>query len=502
MKRFLVVVLLLSACSLPGTQNQSPTPNNSNDSLEFFYEQEVSWRTCRGVFECAKVRVPLDYNKLDGDVIELSVMRKLTTGTRLGAIFTNPGGPGGSGIQYLESYSYAFTSKLQKSFDLVSWDPRGVNESAPVDCLTDAELDEFVASEPTPDDAAEIAEFKRAVVEFQQGCVEKSGDILSHISTTETVKDLDILRAVVGEEKLNYIGKSYGTVIGAHYARMFPDRVGRFVLDGAVDAEIGSQQLALGQAQGFDDALKRFASYCFDLITRCDLGVSERLIMSNIMDLLRTLDREPLPTNDPDRPLTESLGWVSVYGPLYAPGFGWDWLITGLEDAYAGDGSTLLEIADWINSRNSNGTYSDNSTEAYWAITCLDNGPSTDFPDSFESYFKAQSPYFGRALAWSEAGCFNWPVSGQRLVKDVSAEGAPPIIVIGTTHDPATPDSWAKALAKQLGVGIYVNFNGDGHTAYVSGSTCINQIVDNFLLQGTVPADGTVCQPNNPLVDE
>jgi hypothetical protein len=224
------------------------------------------------------------------------------------------------------------------------------------------------------------------------------------------------------------------------------------------------------------------------------------MIMKNVMDLLDNLDREPLTTNDPNRPLTESLGWVSVYGPLYAPSFGWDWLISGLEDAYREDGSTLLEIADWIMSRNSDGTYSDNSTEAYWSITCLDNGPTTVLPDVFEAEFITKSPYFGRALAWSEAGCFNWPVEGESISKNVSAVGAPPIIVIGTTHDPATPDVWARSLAKQLGVGIYVNFNGDGHTAYMSGSKCINTIVDTFIMEGVLPQDGTICQPNNPLV--
>ncbi len=498
MKRLIALLLVLSACSFQEVA-ESPSPTFT-ESLEGYYDQEVMWEECRGIFECADVVVPLDYNNLAKGTLSLSVMRKVAEGNSLGAIFTNPGGPGGSGIQYLESYSYAFSRTLQKNYDLVSWDPRGVNESAPVNCLGDSDLDIYGASEPTPDDDREIQTFKNLTLEFSQGCLENSGEILAHISTTETVKDLDILRAVLDQETLNYIGKSYGTLIGAHYAHMFPDRVGRLVLDGAVDASLTTRELALGQAIGFDDALGRFAQYCFDLESSCDLGNSERMIMTNIMDLLDNLDREPLTTNDPNRPLTESLGWVSVYGPLYAPSFGWDWLISGLEDAYREDGSTLLEIADWIMSRNSDGTYSDNSTEAYWSITCLDNGPTTVLPDTFEAEFIAKSPYFGRALAWSEAGCFNWPVEGEAISKNVNAVGAPPIIVIGTTHDPATPDVWARNLAKQLGVGIYVNFNGDGHTAYMSGSKCINTIVDEFVMKGVLPQDGTICQPNNPLV--
>ncbi|MGA0857492.1 MAG: alpha/beta hydrolase, partial [Candidatus Nanopelagicales bacterium] len=163
-------------------------------------------------------------------------------------------------------------------------------------------------------------------------------------------------------------------------------------------------------------------------------------------------------------------------------------------------GTNLLEIADWISSRNSNGTYSDNSTEAYWSITCLDNGPTTELPNTFEKDFISKSPYFGRALAWSEAGCLNWPVIGEKLSKSITASGAPPILVIGTTHDPATPDSWARSLAEQLSVGIYVNFNGDGHTAYMSGSKCINTLVDEFILNDVIPEVGTSCEPNNPLV--
>lgn len=498
MKHLVVLLALLSGCSLQDS-SQHPSPSQSK-TLESFYAQEISWTDCRGVFECAKVEVPLDYNNLNGDTISLSVMRKPAEQDSLGAIFTNPGGPGGSGIQYLEAYSFAFSRTLQKNFDLVSWDPRGVNESSGVDCLSDANLDVYGASEPTPDDASEIQAFKNLILDFSDGCLEKSGEILSHVSTTESVKDLDILRAVLKQKKLHYIGKSYGTLIGSLYAHMFPEYVGRFVLDGAVDASLSTRDLALGQAIGFDDALLRFARYCFDLDTSCDLGNSERMIIKNIMDLLKDLDREPLQTNDSKRPLTESLGWVAVYGPLYAPSFGWDWLITGLEEAYQGDGSNLLEIADWIMSRNTDGTYSDNSTEAYWAITCLDNGPTTELPTAFEADFIAKSPYFGRALAWSEAGCFNWPVTGERISKDVRANGAPPIIVIGTTHDPATRDIWAQALAKQLGVGVYVNFNGDGHTAYMSGSSCINSLVDNFFVKSILPNDGTSCQPNNPLI--
>lgn len=498
MKYLLVLLLLLSACSMQNS-SESPSPSQSL-TLESFYEQEITWTKCRGVFECTEVLVPLDYNNLNGKNIALSVMRKHAEGDSLGAIFTNPGGPGGSGIQYLESYSYAFSRTLQKNFDLVSWDPRGVNESSGVDCLSDSDLDTYGASEPTPDDPGEIEAFKTLTLDFSEGCLENSTEILSHISTTETVKDLDILRAVLQQEKLNYIGKSYGTLVGSLYAHMFPNFVGRFVLDGAVDARLSTRELALGQAIGFDAALVRFARYCFELESSCDLGNSERVIIKNIMDFLQNLDREALPTNNPNRPLTESLGWVSVYGPLYAPSFGWDWLISGLEEAYQGDGTNLLEIADWIMSRNTDGTYSDNSTEAYWAITCLDNGPTTVLPDTFEADFMKKSPYFGRALAWSEAGCFNWPVTGERISKDVSAIGAPPIIVIGTTHDPATPDAWARALAEQLGVGVYVNFNGDGHTAYMSGSRCINSLVDEFILNGTVPKTGTICQPNNTFV--
>lgn len=502
-KRFFaaLTVVLLAACTAPST---SPSSTLSLDgSLDVFYNQTLNWQDCRDVFECTKLVVPLDYADLTGDTIEISVMRHKTeqSSKRIGSLVINPGGPGGSGVDYVESYDTLFTDAIIETYDIVGFDPRGVNESAPIECLSAAELDVYLASEPTPDTPAEVAAFFAEGKAADAKCFEKSGKVISHVSTVETVKDLDILRAALGEDKLDYLGKSYGTQIGAVYAAMFSDKVGRFVLDGAVDMQLTSAELSLGQAKAFELALKRFATYCVESAVVCDLGNTPQAVVAKIQKFINSLDQKPLKTDDRDRMLTESLGWSAIIGPMYMPDGGWDWLIEGLSNAFKGDGTGLLDIADWINGRNFDGTYLDNSTAAFTAISCLDYGKTGAAPQELLEKFEAEAPFFGRVLAWSEGGCADWKASGELLPRDVSAPDAPAIVVIGTTYDPATPNEWAVALAKQLKVGVYLNFNGDGHTAYLSGSECVDNAVDAFWINGTVPAAGTVCQPDFPFVE-
>ena len=482
--------LLLSGCGFAsGPQYQS---------ISDFYEQDLVWRGCEESFKCTELTVPLDYKDPSGKVIQLAVMKHPAAGKSKGALLANPGGPGGSGLDYLSSYDLQFTAQLVNNFDLVSWDPRGVGGSAPVVCTDDAELDAYLAVDNTPDTAAEVKALASSQKSFDQQCLDHSGDLLSHISTTETVQDLDILRAALHEDKLNYLGKSYGTTIGAVYAHLFPERVGRFVLDGAVDASLDSLDTTLGQAVGFEDALHRFARYCLTLGKDCGIGDTEQDIINRISKLMVALDKKPLPAMD-DRVLTESLAWTAVVGPLYVPDGGWDWLIEGLRYAYDGDGAMLLDITDWFNNRDYDGTYLDNATEAFVAISCLDNGPQRRDPEKFAAEFAAAAPTFGRSFAWGEALCNGWPAHGEELTRDVSAPTAPPIVVIGTTHDPATPDAWAKALANELGVGVYINYDGDGHTAYMSGSETLDSAVDDYFLNGVVPVAGTSYAPGNQV---
>ncbi len=499
MKKAIAIIslLFLTACS------PSASPTNSIDakSLDDYYNQTLTWEKCDGAFECAKLTVPLDYEDLSGETIQIALKKfpAQDQENKLGAIVVNPGGPGGSGVDYVTYYDYQFSQDLYTAFDIVGFDPRGVLRSSPVDCLSDSEMDVYLSSDSTPDTTAEISKFLQDAESFSQDCVTNSGSIINHVSTIETARDMDILREALGETKLNYLGKSYGTELGAVYAHTFPDKVGKFVLDGAVDMSGDTSDLTRGQLRGFAIELNRFAQYCAYGETDCSLGHSPEEVIQTIKTLMSSLDANPLDT-DQGRPLTEALAWTALVGPQYSPADAWDWLIMGLEDAVNGDGTTMLDIADWFNGRNSDGTYEDNLTEAYWAITCSDGGPTSDSPEKLLPEYNKVDSLFGPMFAWSEGGCYNWPFDRNIDLSDVSAPTADPIIVIGTTYDPATPDAWAKALAQQLEVGIYINFNGDGHTAYKSGSKCIDSLVDAYFIDGVIPTVNTSCEPNKPLI--
>jgi pimeloyl-ACP methyl ester carboxylesterase len=496
-----VVALFVSAC---GHSDATPFPSNSlsANSLEDYYAQELVWEDCDVFFECATVVVPMDYAEPAGDTVNIAVSRHLADkpAKRAGALFMNPGGPGGSGIEYLRSYESQFTNSIIDQFDLIGFDPRGVNLSSAVTCFTDEELDEYAASEATPDTPAEVDEFFELGKQVDENCFERTGDLLSHVSTVEAAKDLDVLRAVMGEAKLNYLGKSYGTQLGAVYAVLFPENIGNMVLDGAVDFTLSTKELSLGQAKGFDLSLSRFARYCIEAAIVCDLGDSETEILQNIKDLLDRLDQEPMKTSDPDRPLSESQAWNAILGAMYAANGGWDWLIEGLSMAFRGKGSELLNISDWFWGREYDG-YSDNSVAANIAINCADFGPSGLTPQDIEAEFVAAAPFTGKVLAWSEGGCEGWPGGFTPLPQDLNIFSNFSIVVIGTTYDPATPDEWARALASKLGIGVYINFNGDGHTGYMSGSTDLDNVIDDFFLYGMVPTENLSYEPDWPLLD-
>jgi pimeloyl-ACP methyl ester carboxylesterase len=495
------VVLFLSAC---GHSDATPFPTNSlsADSLDDYYNQEVIWKDCDVYFECTTVVVPMDYANPAGDTVNIAVSRHLADkpAKRIGALFMNPGGPGGSGIEYLKSYEYQFTDKVIDQFDLIGFDPRGVNLSSAVTCFTDAELDVYAESEATPDTPTEVDEFFELAKQVDEKCLERTGELLNHVSTVEAAKDLDVLRAVMGESKLNFMGKSYGTQLGGVYAVLFPENIGAMVLDGAVDFTLSTKDLSLGQAKGFDLSLSRFARYCVESAVVCDLGETEEEILQKIQELLEQLDQQPMKTSDPDRPLSESQAWTAILGAMYVADGGWDWLIEGLSLAFRGRGSELLNISDWFWSREYDG-YADNSTDANIAINCADFGPSGLTPEDIVDEFVAAAPITGRVLAWSEGGCDTWPGGFTPMPQDLKIESTQSILVIGSSFDPATPDVWARSLAAKLGIGVYINFNGDGHTGYMSGSTDLNNAVDEFLINGVIPEANASFDPDWPLLD-
>lgn len=504
MSAFVAVGLALQGGG-PSTSGVRPTPSPTTPppatvtqapeaALGDLYAQRIDWSPCESNADndCGTLTVPVDYAAPDGDTIDLALLRVPATGARVGSLVVNPGGPGAPGTSYAAAGGAVFREPLLQAFDLVGFDPRGTGRSAPVDCLSDAELDAYVSGDPTPDDPAEVADYKASVLSFGAKCVANSGPDLGHVTTIEAARDMDVLRSALGEEKLTYLGASYGTKLGATYAELFPDKVGRLVLDGAVDVSLDPTTMAIDQAAGFETALRAYVQNCLDSTDNCFLGDTVEEGLTTITDLLDSIEDEPLPAGD--RELTVGNAFYGIVTPLYNRDY-WFLLSTALASALEGKGSALMQLADAYASRSADGSYADNSIEANYAINCLDDPTSTPFakvPSLFPAFEKA-SPTFGRIFAWGMTGCRGVAVTSSEAPLDIRGEGAAPILVLGTTRDPATPMKWAEALSAQLESGVLIRRDGDGHTAYNSGNACIDTIVEDYLIKGTVPDDPSSC---------
>ncbi|MFE6102454.1 alpha/beta hydrolase [Streptomyces laurentii] len=465
--------------------------------LEKFYAQKVAWRGC-GVanFQCGTVRAPLDYTKPDAGEVKLAVSRVRATGPgkRIGSLLVNPGGPGGSAVGYLQGYAgIGYPAQVRARYDVVGVDPRGVARSEPVECLTGSRMDAYTQVDQTPDTPAEQKALAAAFKEFAAACQKRSGKVLPHVSTVETARDMDIVRAVLGDEKLNYVGASYGTFLGATYAELFPARVGRLVLDGAMDPSLSAGDLNRDQTAGFETAVRAFAADCVKK-TDCPLGTeSVPAALDELGRFFRETDAKPVPTGE-NRKLGESLATTGVIAAMYDEA-AWPQLREALTRAMGGEGSSLLALADSYYEREPDGTYA-NLMSANAAVNCLDLPPAfagpADVVKAVPSFEKASS-VFGRNLAWAALNCTYWPTPATGRPHRVTAEGAAPIVVVGTTRDPATPYKWARSLAGQLSSGVLLTYEGDGHTAYGRGSDCIDTAINTYLLDGTPPKDGKRC---------
>ena len=519
MKKFLAIIAVLALAltafvavglavggggSDPGTpQRATPSPTTPppaavteapSPALADLYSQRIDWQPCEtdDAHDCGFLTVPVDYADPHGETIDLALLRVPATGSRVGSLVVNPGGPGARGTTYAAAGGQVFREPLLDGFDIVGFDPRGVGASAAVDCLSDAELDAYLAEDPTPDTPLEVDSFEDSVLSFGPGCVAGSGPVVGHVTTTEAARDMDVLRAALGEETLSYFGASYGTKLGATYAELFPDKVGRFVLDGAVDVSLDARTLSLQQATGFETALRAYVQNCLDTTDNCFLGDTVDEGMATITGLLDSIEEEPLPAGD--RELTIGNAFYGVITPLYNRDY-WFLLSTALASALDGKGSALMSLADAYASRNPDGSYADNSVEANYAINCLDDPSSVPFAkvSSLFPEFEEASPTFGRIFAWGMTLCRGIEVSSSEDPLTIRGEGAAPIVVLGTSRDPATPLKWAQALSAQLDSGVLVERDGDGHTAYNAGNECIDTLVEDYLLDGDVPADGTTC---------
>jgi len=481
----------------PGSDHSDARPEPGSDQapepgLGRFYGQQLDWREC-GDHECARLTVPLDYDRPGGRTLEVAVLRVPAQGGAQGSLVVNPGGPGAPGTSYAASAGSSLGAPLIRAFDVVGFDPRGTGTSSPVDCLSDAELDAYLASDPSPDDAAEADRYVGLATSIGRGCVADDAALAAHVSTIEAARDMDVLRSALGQRRLDYLGKSYGTKLGATYAELFPEQVGRFVLDGALDVGLSSRELSLGQAEGFETALRSYVANCVESTDTCFLGDSVDEGLTRISDFIAEVDAEPLPTQG-DRELEVGNAFYGIVTPLYDRDY-WTLLSAALRSGFDGDGSTLLQLSDAYASRGPDGGYANNSSEAFVAINCLDDPyavPPEQVPGQVDA-FRDVSPTFGDVFAWGLVGCLGQQVDSTEEPLDIDGSGAAPIVVVGTTRDPATPYRWSQALADDLESGVLVSRDGDGHTGYHAGNGCVDDAVESYYLDGTVPDDGLEC---------
>ncbi|CAN5243399.1 alpha/beta hydrolase [soil metagenome] len=499
----LAVLLPLSGCVswfLPPTANSTSTPTDEKvaPELEPFYGQVLRWTSCEGDKQCATAKAPLNWDDPSAGEIELALIRKTaTTGNRVGSLLVNPGGPGGSGYDFIrDSLDYATDARLQASFDIVGFDPSGVHRSTPVTCYENpAELDSYLYDlyPGTPGSDEWLAAANATMTAFGERCLQLTGPLLGEVDTPSAARDLDMLRAVLGDEKLNYLGYSYGTLLGQVYAELFPAKTGRLVLDGAVDPAATDFEGTATQAKGFESALRAFLADCAQQAD-CPFRGSVDDSMREIRALLDSLDASPLTNADDGRKLGSSAMFTAIILPLYNAE-NWMYLRQLFTLVKQGDASYAFQLADNYNGRNPDGTYRDNQTEAVIAINCLDahDDASVDQMRAEAAELAQIAPVLGPQMSWGGTGCPNWPVPAKRDRAPIVAAGSADILVIGTTNDPATPYEWAQKVASTLENGHLITYTGEGHTAYNKSNSCVDDAVDDFLVDGTVPASDPDC---------
>lgn len=487
--------LVMSACTLPAPMLQDtggvPTPE-VDDGLEEFYDQSIAWSSCGRHFECGSVTVPIDYANPSGGTIDIK-MKKFTSSSARGTILINPGGPGGSGIEAVEAARDLFTNDLRAAREIIGFDPRGVGQSAPITCFDADELDELYSTSYDVETEEGWNAFNDDTREYLAACQERNPDTIGFVDTVSAARDMDIIRAALDQEKLDYLGFSYGTKLGATYADLFPSNVGRFVLDGAMDLTLDHRALGRGQVQGFEAAYRAYLADCLQG-PNCPFSGTVENAYEDTLALFDDLALRPAETADPDRPVTEVDLLNTIVLSLYST-MSWQWLSTAIGDLQQDDGTMVRFLSDYAMERKEDGTYAPGDG-AMAAIDCLDR-PMRDEPDwqelrALEQEYEELSPIFGPSIAYAEVGCWAFPIKTDYGPRALSATGAPTMVVIGTTGDPATPYEWSKAMVEQLDDAVLLTYDGHGHTAYGKGS-CIDDAVDNFFIRGILPKDGLTC---------
>ncbi|MDT4891741.1 MAG: hypothetical protein QOE97_776 [Pseudonocardiales bacterium] len=438
---------------------------------------------------CARLAVPLDYANESGRTIDIEVVKVHDARNRSGrALLVNPGGPGASGVSLAVGLAGEVSDQLLAGVDIVGFDPRGVGLSAPITCVSNAEKDKLNSASPDIRTAAGLAEAKAAATQVAQACSGKYGSALQHFTTVDTARDMDRIRAALGQQRLSYLGFSYGTELGAAYAHLFPDKVAAFVLDGAVDPLTDDITSFGDQLKGFEDAFDQFAADCRDRASCRSLGDPRRVVQ----ELAAKADANPIPNSADSRKATSAIVLTGVISALYSSSQ-WPALGSALEAALDGDSRGLFSLADQYNERNPDGSYT-NIYDANAAISCNDSPPGpTDstIRATVQKWAKAY-PLFGVWAASSLFSCQQWQPNRTPLPKPTAPTSAK-VLVIGNLHDPATPYQGAKDLAQTMGNAELLTWDGEGHTSYLNGSSCIDGYVDTYLLTAKLPPGGTTC---------
>ncbi|ANY05661.1 hypothetical protein AFB00_04355 [Pseudonocardia sp. HH130630-07] len=497
---------MAAACGQPGP---AAAPDAPAPDLTRFHDQQVAFGPCAPYatdpagraafandrFDCARVEVPLDYADPDGPRAQVALLRMKARGERIGSLVVNPGGPGGSGMNHVATSGPAWDgTPIGERFDVIGFDPRGVGATTPrVDCFTDAEddRDEGFNGTLVPEDVPD----ERAAGAIAERCADSAGgaQALAHIGTRETVQDMDVLRAVLGDEQLSFLGYSYGTELGAVYAETFPDRVRAMLLDGAVDPELSPVEFTVSQAKGIQGAFDGMVAQCTGA-PDCPLGTDPARAVEAYHALLRPLQDEPLPTAD-GRGLSYEDAVTGVFSGMYAE-FLWPAVVQGLRDAAAGRGDGLLALHDIYAQRGPDGHYG-GLIESFRAIRCMDWPRRTPAEQAdLLQQVRAAAPMMddGRPVTETQHECAAWPEPPSRTGPFITGDvDVPPVLVTSVTGDPATPHQGGISMARVLG-GTLLTVDGAQHgSALIGLSPCVDRIATDYLVDLALPPADARC---------
>jgi pimeloyl-ACP methyl ester carboxylesterase len=485
---------ILAASALAVTAVVLPPPASADAATV----PVLHWGACHDPaipsgYQCATLRVPLDGEEVGsaGPTIGLALDRRLASDRKpIGSLLVNPGGPGGSGVDALPDIVDMLSPALLDHFDVVGFDPPGVGASDPVTCLGSAALARYLDLDPAPTDAAGLAALVAGDRTFAAGCEQHSGAVLPHVSTVAAARDMDRIRAAVGDTRLTYLGFSYGTFLGATYAELYPHRVRAMVLDGALDPTLSATAEIDAQSVAIDGDLTALEASCARSSSCAWKAPAGGTLSGAFSALLARVRAHPLPAGGGRTVGPAQLLYGTAAG-LYSTST-WPFVETALAQATRGQGADLLELFDSYTGRQANGTYA-NTVEAETAVNCLDDPvPSVTGLETAARQVEASAPVFGPLDVLSEISCSVWPVAPTGRPHAMTAPGTPPIVVVGSTGDPVTPYAWARHLAAQLPKGVLLTRVGEGHTGY-GASSCVRAAVDRYLVDLRPPAAGTRC---------